>query len=315
MSRSLIPEIGNRFIPSSSSSLIYRTSQNIERDDSNSSISPVDLSLREDALFNHSSSNISSGQQISTNSESESIYSKSPISHIGSPLDFHQEVVAEALDFVHDTRVLKFDTFPNLRSKKLAFHNRIVGSMGDDIFRDLNKKSPSHVKTIVATDILQAPGLRNDYYSNLVSWSNKTNKVAVGLGSKVYLWGVDNNVTQINYTNEELITAVSCSNEDWILVATAAGKILLMDQVVNSVVAEYTTNEGKCVFCFTWFNNSTMFLAGDDFGEVYIFKISKLFSIEIKLVKIFKCHQQQICGMYYNLIHDCYFLMNTNLRV
>lgn len=298
MSRSLIPEIGNRFIPSSSSSLIYRTSQINERDDSNSSISPVDLSLREDALFNHSSSNISSGQQISTNSESESIYSKSPTSHIGSPLDFHQEVVAEALDFVHDTRVLKFDTFPNLRSKKLAFHNRIVGSMGDGIFRDLNKKSPSHVKTIVATDILQAPGLRNDYYSNLVSWSNKTNKVAVGLGSKVYLWGVDNNVTQINYTNEELITAVSCSNEDWILVATAGGKILLMDQVVNSVVAEYTANEGKCVFCFTWFNNSNMFLAGDDFGEVYIFKINKLFSIEIKLVKIFKCHQQQICGMY-----------------
>lgn len=298
MSRSLIPEIGNRFIPSSSSSLVYRTSHNYELDESNSSFSPVDLSLRENALFNHSSSNISSGHQVSVSSDSESIHAKSPISHVGSPLDLHQEIVAEALDFVHDTKVLKFDTVPNLRTKKIPFHNRLVGSMGDDVFADLNKKPQIPVKTIVATDILQAPGLRNDYYSNLVSWSYKTNKVAVGLGSKVYLWGVDNNVTQINYNNEELITAVSCSNEDWILVATAAGKMLLMDQQENAVIAEYTTNEGKCVFCFTWFNNSTMFLAGDDFGEVYIFKITKLFTAEIKLVKIFKCHQQQICGMY-----------------
>ncbi|RCK57759.1 Meiosis-specific APC/C activator protein AMA1 [Candida viswanathii] len=304
MSRSLIPEIGSRFIPSSSSSLVYRTSQNYERDDSNLSISPANLSLREDTLFNHSSSNVSSGQQISVSSDSESAYTKSPVSHVGSPLDFHQEVVAEALDFDHDTKVLKFDTVPNLRTKKLPFHNRLIGSMGDDLFTDMNKKPPAPVKTIVATDILQAPGLRNDYYSNLVSWSYKTNRVAVGLGSKVYLWGVDNNVTQINYNNEELVTAVSCSNEDWILVATAAGKILLMDQQENSVVAEYTTNEGKCVFCFTWFDNSTMFLAGDDFGEVYIFKITKVFDVEIKLVKIFKCHQQQICGLALNGKND-----------
>ena len=44
------------------------------------------------------------------------------------------------------------------------------------------------------------------------------------------------------------MTAVSCSKEYWILVATAGGKIILMDQQSNSVVSEYTNNEGNVYF-------------------------------------------------------------------
>ncbi|KAL6452898.1 AMA1 Meiosis-specific APC/C activator protein AMA1 [Candida maltosa Xu316] len=292
MSRSLIPELGHRFIPSSSSSSVYRTNMILERnnDDSSPSISPANLSLREDTFFNHSTSiDTSSAQHLSLSSESDGVYHKSPNSNISSPLDFHQEVVAEALNFVHDSKVLTFDT-RYLKGKSIREHNQKLKkySSYNDILSDLNKKvTPVPVKTIIATDILQAPGLRNDYYSNLV-----------------YLWGVDNNVIQINCENEDLVTAVSCSSEDWILIATAGGKILLIDQEGNTLVCSYATNEGKCIFCFTWFDNGYMFMAGDDFGEVYIFKICKLFNVQIELIKVFKCHQQQICGIALNGRND-----------
>ncbi|EGW31425.1 uncharacterized protein SPAPADRAFT_141342 [Spathaspora passalidarum NRRL Y-27907] len=167
----------------------------------------------------------------------------------------------------------------------------------------------------MATDILQAPGLRNDYYSNLVSWSSKTNRVAVGLGSKAYLWGIDNKVVSVNYENTndtsqetddntEVVTAISCSGEYWILVATAGGKILLIDQKENEVVAEYLTTDKKCVYCIIWFPNSMNFIAGDDFGEVYFFKVVEQDGIHLVLEKNFKCHQQHICGLALNNTYD-----------
>lgn len=310
ISRSLITETSNRFIPSSSSTLVYKTRHKNElqlsyqsHENLDNNIPHANLSIRDDSLFTHSTSSISSNTHFQ--SSSSSIGSSSAIKRVtlGStkPSDLHQKIVAEALNFVLSSKVLKFDN--KSRSKKIQ--NRIDAKLVEsltiaerEVSVDAGKsRSTSSIKTIIATDILQAPGLRNDYYSNLVSWSFKTNRVAVGLGSKIYLWGVDNNVTQINHSNEDLVTAVSCSKEYWILVATAGGKIILMNQQSNSVVSEYTNNEGKCIFCFAWFDKSNMFIAGDDFGEVYIFKIHKLFNVQIELVRVFKCHQQQICGM------------------
>lgn len=43
--------------------------------------------------------------------------------------------------------------------------------------------------------ILDAPGLRNDFYSNLVTWSGVTGQVAVGLLDEVYVWSEGNGAT------------------------------------------------------------------------------------------------------------------------
>ncbi|KAI5952545.1 hypothetical protein KGF54_003412 [Candida jiufengensis] len=205
---------------------------------------------------------------VSSSSDSSSSSDvRSTSSSIQSPTDVHQKVVAEALDFNKDSKVFKFNQFYTHQPI-----NQVLSSKGDSIRNIIDKSSPkttkSQIKTILASDILQAPGLRNDYYSNLISWSHKTNRVVVGLGSKIYLWGSEGNVNQVNYDNEELITAVSCSFEHWILAATANGKILLIDQRedFNNVVTEFKLEDGKCVFCFAWFNDSHHFLAGDDTG-------------------------------------------------
>ena len=332
ISRSFIPEASNRFIPTTSSSLVYRNCEWTSPQEESKPIQPsftpnVSLSLREDVLFNRtdSSSIIQRDHTSSFSSEygsitSSSIYStKSTPSIHENPLDLHQETVAEALDFQQGSKVLKFkqdDSKHRLKQKPnsvldiagplFSFLNykEIMKILINDTNKSGIKKHSKPGKTIIASDILQAPGLRNDYYSNLVSWSFKTNRVAVGLGSKVYLWGVDNHVIQVNYENEELVTAISCSKDDWILIATAGGRILLIDQAENTVVAEYAVRDNKCIFCITWFPDSKTFIAGDDYGEVYIFRATKFNArVLIELIKNFKCHQQHICGMLFLFDH------------
>lgn len=39
--------------------------------------------------------------------------------------------------------------------------------------------------------VLDAPGLKDDYYLNLMDWS-KENKLAIGLDNMVYLWSANN---------------------------------------------------------------------------------------------------------------------------
>lgn len=292
---------GDRFIPTSSSTLAYKVW--LGGDSLHSTTLPnsndVNISIRDDSFVStvmQSPTNLSLSPRSITSSSSTGSSSRPRPSFI--PNDLHQEVVAEALNFNYCSKVFKFNnTYTHQPQRHQSIHQ------SDPIEKIINKsatrKTKSKVKSIMASDILQAPGLRNDYYSNLISWSPKTNRVIVGLASRMYMWGADSHVVQINYENEDLVTAVSCSQEYWILVATANGKILLIDQRghMNSVVGEFNVPENKCIFCFTWFNDSEHFLAGDDSGEVYamLVKLSTT-NLELEIVKTFRAHQQQICG-------------------
>ncbi|KAK6205375.1 WD40-repeat-containing domain protein [Scheffersomyces amazonensis] len=308
-------ELGNRFIPSSSSSSAYRNNDGTN----NVSTPPLqnetaDLSFRDDSFYslNNSGDNI-----LSTPSPSNNI----PKLNNLSPTDSLQESIADALGFDSRGKVFQFDspTPSNKRSKsplrKLSKSNSSISIAGPllssassqdliqalatspDIKRTNKSKSP---KTIVATDILQAPGLRNDFYSNLISWSSKTNKVAVGLGTTTYLWATDNEVEQIQLDSQSLITAVSCSKDDLIVIANARGYLYIIKQPENIVVTTHNV-QGKCIFCIEWFSSGLRFLAGNELGEVHIFEIQRHFlGTEIIERNCFKCHQQQICGLALN---------------
>jgi hypothetical protein len=50
------------------------------------------------------------------------------------------------------------------------------------------------IKLILAT-VLDAPQLRDDYYCNLLAYSNTANCLAVGLGCHVHLWSEQQGAT------------------------------------------------------------------------------------------------------------------------
>ncbi|KAK6463071.1 WD40-repeat-containing domain protein [Scheffersomyces coipomensis] len=305
-------ELGNRFIPSSNSSSAYRNSDG----ESSRTVSPVqndaaNISIRDDSFFSFNNSYIAN-ELISPSNDSSA--SNSPKSNNLSPSNSFQESIADALGFNSNGKVFQFE--PSPKSKSPPRNKSKSKSNGPGQQQQPNTPSKNEMKLIahakpkfkrsskvklskvtVATDILQAPGLRNDFYSNLVSWSKKTNKIAVGLGVNSYLWGIDNHVEQIHLDALSLVTAVSCSRDDYIVIANSRGMISLIEQPKNIVLAVYTL-QNKCVFCFEWFSKSNRFIAGNEVGEVHIFEIVYgQTRYELVEVACFKSHQQQICGL------------------
>ena len=138
ISRSLITETSNRFIPSSSSTLVYKTRHKNElqlsyqsHENLDNNIPHANLSIRDDSLFTHSTSSISSNTHFQ--SSSSSIGSSSAIKRVTldstKPSDLHQKIVAEALNFVLSSKVLKFDN--KSRSKKIQ--NRIDAKLVESL--------------------------------------------------------------------------------------------------------------------------------------------------------------------------------------
>jgi cell division cycle 20-like protein 1 (cofactor of APC complex) len=62
--------------------------------------------------------------------------------------------------------------------------------------------------------VLDAPALQDDFYLNLLDWSNQ-NYLAVGLATTVYLWNAANSkVTKLcDLGIHNMATSVSCSNQ------------------------------------------------------------------------------------------------------
>ena len=61
--------------------------------------------------------------------------------------------------------------------------------------------------------VLDAPALTDDFYLNLIAWSNK-NILAVGLGNCIYLWdAVTTKVTRLCELPNDSITSVCWSND------------------------------------------------------------------------------------------------------
>lgn len=61
--------------------------------------------------------------------------------------------------------------------------------------------------------ILEAPGLIDDFYLNLVDWSSN-NDIAVGLNNSVYLWCANKTqvVNLLNYTGDKYVSSVIWNN-------------------------------------------------------------------------------------------------------
>lgn len=64
-----------------------------------------------------------------------------------------------------------------------------------------DEKNLPDIINLIPFRILDAPGLGNDFYSNLVSWSKLTSQVAVGLRDKVYIWAQNKKVVHVNIPN------------------------------------------------------------------------------------------------------------------
>ncbi|ODV58095.1 Ama1p, partial [Ascoidea rubescens DSM 1968] len=157
------------------------------------------------------------------------------------------------------------------------------------------------IKSHIPYRVLDAPNLKNDFYTNLVAWSSKTGKVGVGLGNNVYLWNEESGAIPLQTIDyEQVITALSFSDSIFLAVGLKNGRILLYDQNQEVVQSNYL-NVDKGICCISWLFGTKKFFVGDEVGDVLLFEVVESNNshslYDLKLLKSFKCHQQQVCGI------------------
>lgn len=227
----------------------------------------------------------------------------------------HKNAIAEALSFKNESRVFNFSptksnsgsygASTSSTSNQSAMFSVMsaddsllssVSSMKTDLLESStgSPRKSKRVKSQIPSRVLDAPNLRNDFYTNLISWSRSTNRIAVGLGYNVYLRSEEDGVKVLNLPEDEIISCVSFSNGDYIVIATKSGRVALFSQESLALIDQrFIIGHGICTII--WFPDSeTRFVVGDEGGDVHIFQIE--LNGAMTLVNMFKCHQQQVCG-------------------
>lgn len=134
--------------------------------------------------------------------------------------------------------------------------------------------------------ILDAPGMLDDYYLNLLDWST-TNFVAIGLGESVYGYNVDDKAVIEIHTGESYISSLK-TNGNLLCIGSSDGAMRLMDISANKEI-QTMRNHNSRVSCLSW--NGNIISSGD--------KAGRLCNLDIRSgrVSMVGGHAQEICGL------------------
>ncbi|RQM31023.1 hypothetical protein B5M09_008684, partial [Aphanomyces astaci] len=135
----------------------------------------------------------------------------------------HRDLLFATLVASDDRRMLRFQSRP-LLPPSIALSACIprVGGAATSLRRHI---------PLIPTRILDAPNLRDDYYLNLLAWSN-SNLLAIALDTVVYVYNVDSGgVTAVRAIQggREYVTSVAWLSDRLLAVGTSNAHIQLWD--------------------------------------------------------------------------------------
>lgn len=139
---------------------------------------------------------------------------------------------------------LKDDNFENMDPEKSELDRNLKDELlrkGVFLNQDLYADNPYRCKTLYSFDmvgraprcrpikrepfkVLDAPFLQDDFYLNVIDWSDK-NVLGVGLGNAVYTWNFHNNQVDklVELPDEDLVSAVTWDSSGHILAVGSLG--------------------------------------------------------------------------------------------
>jgi len=139
---------------------------------------------------------------------------------------------------------------------------------------------------------LDAPGLRDDFYLNLLDWSSE-NFLSIGLDRKLYTWSAYNNkshlITELE-SDTDYIGAIAWSqNGHYIALGNNSGEIRLYDIVKCKPIFQIQSHNMR-IGSLAW--NGNLLASGSRDKKIVVTDIrstQSLFSIT--------AHKQEICGL------------------
>ncbi|KAI0531686.1 WD40-repeat-containing domain protein [Xylaria digitata] len=248
----------------------------------------------------------------------------------------HEGRLALALKIDRVQRVLDFDGFstfprykkktrPPLQSTKTTWTGT---EWANDAYCTPKTLKPERILPNAPFKVLDAPGLRDDFYCSIMDYSKSCNTLAVGLGNLLYGWSEATGVNLLNASIKDgsWLTSVAFSSEKGnksILAFGRSNGYLSLMSLFDSLLPRFEAQQPAPVACLCWRPTVTMrpslsptkaglmvatedLLVGDEMGDIYYYSIEWPAAWEVArenwpgamtlLVRI-KVHSQQICGL------------------
>lgn len=190
----------------------------------------------------------------------------------------------------------------NNRTRILAFRNKPPEPEGmqQQLLAETltsNQAKPSKQRRQIpqsAERTLDAPGLVDDYYLNLLDWGSK-NVVSIALGNTLYLWNSSDCSTSDLVTIDDdygPITSVSwASDGQHIAIGLNSSDIQLWDTSSNRMLRTLRGVHQSRVGSLAW-NNNILTTGGLD-GNI----VSNDVRMRSHIVQIYRGHGEEVCGL------------------
>lgn len=146
-----------------------------------------------------------------------------------------------------------------------------------------------------AKRVLDAPDLRDDYYLNLLHWG-RTNEVAIGLGSALYLWNAADGTIKllVDLGQDTQVCSVRWNhNGQYIAVGDSQNTVTLYDAATHKTLRKLHGHASR-VGALSW-NHSVLSTGSAD---------STIRNNDVRIkrytISTLQCHEQEICGLQWN---------------
>ncbi|AMD21289.1 HER010Wp [Eremothecium sinecaudum] len=202
--------------------------------------------------------------------------------------------IAEACGLDMSQRILQYMPQPPQSSVKRAIYS--IGSRShyqySSAIQSLNNVARLRKVNTNPERILDAPGFQDDFYLNLLSWSQK-NVLAIALDQSLYLWnGETGEVTLLVEFETETITSVVWSNDDChISIGKDDGDTEIWDVEVMSHVRTMRSGLGVRICSQDWLD--TVVCIGAKSGEIQVNDVR----VKDHIVNTWEKHTSEVCGI------------------
>jgi cell division cycle 20, cofactor of APC complex len=134
--------------------------------------------------------------------------------------------------------------------------------------------------------ILDAPGMVDDYYLNLLDWSS-TNVIAIGLGDTVYSYDATTREVREMYSGEVYVSSVRASGSI-LCVGGSDGTMHLIDMSMGKSVSQHRNHTAR-ISSLSW--NGETVSSGDKTGRIC--------NYDTRSGRVSVCpgHSQEVCGL------------------
>ncbi|KAI1134276.1 WD40 repeat-like protein [Hypoxylon sp. FL0543] len=232
----------------------------------------------------------------------------------------HEGRLALALKIDRVQRILDFDgysTFPRCKHKA-----RPLLRKAKTIWTGSEWSNDSCVPRIQKEErclpnapfkVLDAPGLRDDFYCSIMAYSRSCNTLAVGLGNLLYGWSESSGVTLLNTGHKDgsWLTSVAFSSDQGgksILAFGRSSGLLSLVSLFDSLLPRFEAYHPEPIACLSWRPTTSTrpsrsrrnpgvlvktedLLVGDDMVA------RENWPGAMTLLARIKVHSQQICGL------------------